>query len=302
MTWKDKIDFNWILLVIAIGLGATAAWATKNYFVVKEQELRDALSKDNVVMADVVVATQNLEKGDIISQANMSVRQVPADVLPLDAVHPRRFSEVAGQMLLKPMAPGRPLLNSYLPGHGVEQFSDILGEGRRAVTISIDENNSTAGMLVPADHIDIFLLHSERVDDKKKRKALSLLLEDVVVLATGQRTLEDNPELATELYGDPTAYSTVTLDLSVKDAARVMLAKEKGKFVAMLRNREESQPLAVTNLHEGQLFADTEDNAKVAVEVIVGGRGVTVKQQSYELPKPDPDFTQLSQLPQDQVQ
>ncbi|MCG9738186.1 Flp pilus assembly protein CpaB [Shewanella insulae] len=279
-----SIDFNWVLLVIALILGGVSAWATKNYFIAKEQELRDELTKDNIEMADVIVATQPLQKGDIISQANMSVRQIRADTLPLDAIHPSRFGEIAGQMLLQPMAPGRPLIETYLPGMRVAQFSDILKEGQRAVTIDIDEINSSAGMLVPSDHIDLLLaFKEERRGDERKR--LQLLLEDVTVLATGRRSIDVNPELVDTLYDNPNAYNTVTLALSVNDAARVSLAKEKGDFVTLLRNQKESSALEFISMHEGQLFNHEEENHELAVEVITGGNGIKTSTQTYPLPK-----------------
>ncbi|QDF74219.1 MULTISPECIES: Flp pilus assembly protein CpaB [Shewanella] len=279
-----SIDFNWVLLVIALILGGISAWATKNYFIAKEQELRDELTKDNIEMADVIVATQPLQKGDIISQANMSVRQVRADTLPLDAIHPSRFGEVAGQMLLQPMAPGRPLIETYLPGMRVAQFSDILKEGQRAVTIDIDEINSSAGMLVPSDHIDLLLAFKEEGRDGE-RKRLQLLLEDVTVLATGRRSIDVNPELVDTLYDNPNAYNTVTLALSVNDAARVSLAKEKGDFVTLLRNQKESSALEFISMHEGQLFHREEENHELTVEVITGGNGIKTSTQTYPLPK-----------------
>ncbi|MCG9754781.1 Flp pilus assembly protein CpaB [Shewanella insulae] len=279
-----SIDFNWVLLVIALILGGVSAWATKNYFIAKEQELRDELTKDNIEMADVIVATQPLQKGDIISQANMSVRQIRADTLPLDAIHPSRFGEIAGQMLLQPMAPGRPLIETYLPGMRVAQFSDILKEGQRAVTIDIDEINSSAGMLVPSDHIDLLLAFKEE-GRGDQRKRLQLLLEDVTVLATGRRSIDVNPELVDTLYDNPNAYNTVTLALSVNDAARVSLAKEKGDFVTLLRNQKESSALEFISMHEGQLFNHEEENHELAVEVITGGNGIKTSTQTYPLPK-----------------
>ncbi|MFT5235203.1 MAG: pilus assembly protein CpaB [Shewanella sp.] len=278
-----SIDFNWVLLLIAIVLGSIAAWATSNYFITKEQELRAELSKDNIVMADVVVATQELRKGDIISQQNMSVRQIRADTLPLDAIHPRDFDLIVGQMLLAPISPGRPLMGTYLPGHKIEQFSDMLREGQRAVTIEIDELNSTAGMLVPSDHIDLLLSFEEDTGDDPRNK-LQLLLENITVLATGKRSVDVNPELVDTLYDNPNAYSTVTLALNITDAARVTIAKEKGKFVTLLRNKNESLPLEFISLHEGQLFNQSEDTLTREVEIITGGNGINTSIQAYPLP------------------
>ncbi|QYK01994.1 Flp pilus assembly protein CpaB [Shewanella psychrotolerans] len=277
-----SIDFNWILLVIALILGGISAWATKNYFITKEQQLRDELSHDNIEMADVIVATKELRKGDIISDQNMSVRQIRADTLPLDAIHPSRFGEVAGQMILEPMLPGRPLIGTYLPGMRVAQFSDILQEGQRAITIDIDEINSSAGMLVPSDHIDVLLAFKEDKDGKDREK-LQLLIEDATVLATGRRSIDINPELVDTLYDNPNAYNTVTLALSVEDAARVALAKEKGDFVTLLRNQKETSALEFVSLHEGQIFDTSEERLENSVEVITGGSGIKTSTQTYPL-------------------
>jgi pilus assembly protein CpaB len=280
-----SIDFNWILLIIAIVLGGVSAWATKNYFITKEQQLRDELSKDNIVMADVVVATQELRKGDVVSQDNMSVRRVRADILPLDAVHPSQFDLVIGQMLLAPMSEGRPLISTYLPGMHAKQFSDLLKEGERAVTINIDEINSTAGMLVPADHIDLLLAFKDDKDEQETEK-LQLLIENVVVLAAGRRSLDINPELVDTIYDNPNAYNTVTLALSVEDAARVSLARNKGKFVTLLRNQVEDKPLEFVSLKESQIFnVVNNDTAENNVEMIIGGSGIKTTTQSYPLPK-----------------
>lgn len=287
-----SFDFNWILLLIALILGGISAWATKNYFIVKEQELRAELSKDNIQMTDVVVATQELRKGDIISQQNMSVRSIQADTLPLDAVPPSQFGQIEGQMLLEPMSPGRPLLSTYLPGHRISQFSDMLKDGERAVTINIDDINSNAGMLVPSDHIDLLLSYKDQSANEERNK-LHILLENVTVLATGRQSIDVNPELADTLFDNPNAYNTVTLALSIDDAARVSLAKLKGSFITLLRNQTEELPLEFVSLHEGQLFQNTTNALNQEVEVITGGGGITTSIQEY--PLTPTHYEQLSQ-------
>ncbi len=279
-----SIDFNWVLLIIALALGSIAAWSTKNYFINREQQLIEQLSKENVAMTDVIVATQQLIKGDVVSQNNMSVRQIQADFVPLDAIHPSNFAQVDGQMLLEPMSPGRPLLATYLPGHRVQHFSSLLKEGQRAVTIDIDENNSTAGMLVPSDHIDLLLAFDENTGGETRDK-LQLLLENIIVIATGKRSIDVNPELVDTLYENPTNYNTVTLALSVSDAARVNLAKEQGNFVTLLRNQTEVTPLNFVSLHEGQIFSPTDDEFEQEVVIISGGSGIKESIQTYPLPK-----------------
>lgn len=281
---SKRIDFNWVLLGIALVLGSLAAWATKNYFIVKEQEIRAELSNSNVKMVDVVVATQELRKGDIVDETNMSVRSIRADVIPLDAIRPSQFNEVAGQMLLSEMSPGRPLISAYLPGFKTKQFSDLLQEGQRAVTIDINEENSTAGMLVPSDLVDLFLSYTVENGDSERVK-MELLIEKAQVLATGKRSIDVHPELVNSLYDNPDSYNTVTLALSTEDAIRVSLAKGRGKFVTLLRNKAESAPVAVTNMFGDQIFGMSGDKGSHQVEYITGGSGLKSSFQEYPLPK-----------------
>lgn len=280
---KKLLDYNWILLAVALILGGVSAWMAKNYFEAKEQELIEKINNSAIQMADVIVATAPLQKGDVISRANMSVRQIREDTLPLDAIHPSRFNEIDGQMLLEAMAPGRPLLETYLPSMAIAQFSDLLQPGQRAVTIDVDDINSTAGMLVPADHVDLMLLFDD--NDVDKRMRLQLLLEDVTVLATGRRSVDINPELVDTLYDNPDIYSTVTLAMSIDDAARVSLARDKGSFITLLRNQREDKPVEFVSLHDGQIFSHVEDIETRTVEVIVGGGGLKVTTEDYPLPK-----------------
>ena len=113
----------------------------------------------------------------------------------------------------------------------------------------------------------------------------------MLVLATGKRTLEVNPELVDTMFEAPDAYTTVTLDLELEDAARVMLAREKGKFVALLRNRKEEQEVVFQAINEDQLFGSTDELGYREVEMIVGGSGIDVTKQQLPISN---SLTQLS--------
>ncbi|MCL2913862.1 Flp pilus assembly protein CpaB [Shewanella corallii] len=279
---RKLLDYNWILLFVALVLGGASAWMAKNYFEAKERELIEKINNSAIRMADVIVATQPLQKGDVISRENMSVRQIREDTLPLDAIHPSRFAEINGEMLLETMAPGRPLLETYLPSMTVAQFSDLLKPGERAVTIDVDDINSTAGMLVPSDHVDLMLVFDDEESDKRKR--LQLLLENVTVLATGRRSVDIHPELADTLYDNPSAYNTVTLAMTIDDAARVSLARDKGSFVTLLRNQQESQPVEFISMHDGEIFEPSDNTQHRTVEMIIGGSGLKITDEEYALP------------------
>ncbi|WP_417763370.1 Flp pilus assembly protein CpaB [Shewanella sp.] len=284
-----SLDLNWVLLIVALLIGVIAAWATKNYFATREQQLRDELSGNHIQMMDVLVAKMPLNIGDVISEQNMSVRSVPADVMPMTALSPNNFGDVVGRVLVEPMGGGRPLLTSYVQGTGAVHFSDLLEPGQRAVTIDVDAISSNAGMLVPSDRVDVLLQYQEQTDAENSsgtsgsnnQKKLELLLANAKVLATGKRSIDVPDELATQMFDNPTEYNTVTLALSLKDAARVSLAKSKGSLVTLLRNATEDLPIEFQSLYQSEIFAKNLTQQKV--EIITGGGQVKTTYQRYPI-------------------
>nr|WP_282446984.1 Flp pilus assembly protein CpaB [Pseudoalteromonas sp. 2CM41L] len=258
-------------MIISLILGVAAAWSVGKYIESKEDELKTFYSKSDEKKVPVIVVTKPLFKGTTINKVSVAVREIPTNYLPAGTIHPSEFAEIDGQMLLTDVSTGQPLLRAYLPGKGLQQFSDILTDGRRAVTIQIDETNSTAGLLVAGDKVDLYLL-SEKQQDKPQ---LELLIESVNVLATGQITADKHKEIVDEIYNDPTNYSTLTLDVSVLDAARVSLAKEHGKFVTLLKNRQDKKIVTERLVDSSSLFKSS--GGEDEVEMIFGGSGAVAQ-------------------------
>ncbi|MCK8106533.1 Flp pilus assembly protein CpaB [Pseudoalteromonas sp. 2CM41L] len=271
MKIRNLLDKNWVLLIISLILGVAAAWSVGKYIESKEDELKTFYSKSDEKKVPVIVVTKPLFKGTTINKVSVAVREIPTNYLPAGTIHPSEFAEIDGQMLLTDVSTGQPLLRAYLPGKGLQQFSDILTDGRRAVTIQIDETNSTAGLLVAGDKVDLYLL-SEKQQDKPQ---LELLIESVNVLATGQITADKHKEIVDEIYNDPTNYSTLTLDVSVLDAARVSLAKEHGKFVTLLKNRQDKKIVTERLVDSSSLFKSS--GGEDEVEMIFGGSGAVAQ-------------------------
>lgn len=263
------LDKNWVLLFISLLLGGIAAWAVGQYLKVKESEIKQQYTRTDIVKVPVVVAVTPLSKGDLLTPDKVVVREIPQDYVPDDAIHPNDFGIIANKLMLSNVQPGKPILMSYVPKTGEEQFSDILKPGRRAVTININENNSNANMLVPGDYIDLYL------SQKKNDKSLQLILERVTVLATGRQSISEKDKLKKSIFGQSEAYSTITLDLSTMDAGRVSLAQEYGSFVALLRNRKDELQVSSTLIKEADVFLHNDREHQV--EYIIGGSGGIAK-------------------------
>jgi pilus assembly protein CpaB len=112
-----------------------------------------------------------------------------------------------------------------LEGKRAPTFSTRIEAGHRAMTVPVDEINSISGMLEPGDLVDLMVTVKQ-----KERKITLPLLQNVTVLATGQRTNSDPQS------GEKRQYTTVTFDTTPDEAQIVIAARDIGKITALLRN------------------------------------------------------------------
>ena len=175
-------------------------------------------------------------------------------------------------MLAYPANAGEPVIWAQLEGQRAPTFSARLTQGRRAVTVPVDEISSLSGMVEPGDLIDIVVSIN-----KDKRNFTFTLLQSVTVLATGTKASQDerDPE------GRSRTFSTITLDTTPEDAKRVIAAREVGRVTALLRapndtgsvSRERSDAQGLLGLATGLSSAGS------SVPVIYGGGPITEGQR-----------------------
>jgi len=260
-----RINNNWIILFVALAVGGIAAFAARSYLSSQIAEI-EAREK-NKTMIRVVVAKTDLEKGTALSPANVAVRPVPKEWAHSGAITPEQFGRAEGAFLAYPAYAGEPILWAQLEGQRTPTFSARLAEGRRAVTIPVDEVSSISGMVEPGDLIDVVVSLS-----REGRNYTFTLLQGVTVLATGTQSTPDK-----DTPSGRRLYTTLTLDTTPEDAKRLIAAREVGRITALLRaptdtrrvSGDRSDALALLGLATG--FAATGSS----VPVIYGGGPIT---------------------------
>src|SRR5690625_7732297 len=119
-------------------------------------------------------------------------------------------------MLKYPVEAGEPALVYQVEPLAQPAFSQRIQTGRRALSIAVDRINSISGLIRPGDLIDIYVSF-----DYQRRKITAPLLQGVYVLATDQNT-DEQGQLSRGI-------TTLTLDNSPENAAKVEAAKKKAK-------------------------------------------------------------------------
>ena len=282
-----------LILIAAIGFGIAAAFMSILYLKSREAAIVKSLAGEEQTMVAVVVAKQDLKKGQQISPAQFAVRELPRKFVHSNAVVVSSFNNFVGRYLVEDMSSGNSLLTSFVDEAFPLDFSDLIKKGRRAMTIQVDTDASTAGMMRPGNRLDIYVNVGTRVVGFAKetasgtdlasgdiqKAALQLVgnvtatasdvvlpvLQDVLVLATGKDTYAEHLDaLGQPQRRSATNYNSITLDVTPEQAALLALAQDKGDLLGVLRNRNDRGDAEFTGLTPLDLFKNATAMKKAA--------------------------------------
>ncbi len=244
------------LLLMAIGLAILAAFLAVKYLQLREAALKQAYQRSGERMVSVVVAKKNLQRGAVLNKSNLAVRKIPSIYVHQQVVPPGKFKVIKGRRLLEPLAKGRALLWSHVAGDQRRDFSDVLTDGRRAVTIPVDQLSSISGMIEPGNHVDLHItLPAKLVGGSGEGDVVFPLLQNVEVLATGRR-LEPKVQatMAVAYRNQGRGYNTLTVNLSAKETSLLFAANTAGRLSASLRNRSDNG-FVFTSIRPGEILS-----------------------------------------------
>ncbi|HEY3598004.1 MAG TPA: Flp pilus assembly protein CpaB [Paraburkholderia sp.] len=270
----------WIALLVAVLIAGGLTFFVYQFLVDRESRLKAEMSgKQTRPGVAVVVPNRDVPAGTPLSGNDFVSRDIAPDLLYDDMIRVDDFATYRSSKLARAVLHGRPLRTGDIDALRGRDFSDIVPAGQRALTLEIDTINSTASMVRPGNHVDIYWIGT-RVDTAAgasrppdEGKTVRLLMPDVLILATGQDIRARDAGEALETADNPRAntnYSTVTVQVPVSEAARVVLAQKVGSLRLILRNTGDKSNGVPAKLAEGELFPGGRRETS-AVEVIAGG-------------------------------
>jgi len=289
----DKLKSPLVLLVIAALMAGLVAWIAYYYLQQREAAMKAEIAakgkSQNRPHVNVAVPMANAPPGTVLNQSTFVSRPVEQDLVYPDTVLAADFPSMEGLKLARPVLRGRPLRLSDLVAPEIRDVAAILPAGQRAMTIEIDNVNSIAQTLRPNHHIDLFLMNkgARREGATEQGEAgldqATLFMQDMVVLATGTefRDVSQGDEGAAtrmtrpgDVPGKEKTYDTVTLLVTPKEAARLLVGQKMGSYRIALRGTKDRAPVALATLRGIDLLPGHAGNARNAgIEFIVGGSG-----------------------------
>jgi len=212
---------NITIILVAIAMGLGAAYLAHSW--VQGQLSASAAFQPP---GHIVVAAEPLPYGATVTPENVSEIPWYTNTLPDGAFASKDDLLTGGRRtVLYPLKQGEPVLRSKVTGAGQRaSLAAMLDEGKRAVTVRVDDVRGVAGFVLPGDFVDIVMIADET--SSKRQSYSDILLEHVKVLAIDQ--------IASEAEDKPTVARAVTLEVTKEQAQKILLATNVGKLSLIL--------------------------------------------------------------------
>jgi pilus assembly protein CpaB len=240
--------------IVIIGLGVTfaalAGFMTLGFL--KQQSVPEA---PVLATKPVVVALNTIKRGESVQELSVKVVDWPADSVPEGSFG--TVPEVIGKLARTEIYQNDPLTaQKFLETKAPSILSTLIPEGRRAMSIKVNEVTGISGFVAPGSHVDVLL---SVAGDQEEPARTRIVLEDMEVLAIAQ-SIE-------QLDSKPIVVNTVTLNVGPRDAETLTLASNEGSLHLALRNDGD----------ETKIFSGGTTIDQIIGDAMAGGDGPSVE-------------------------
>jgi pilus assembly protein CpaB len=184
----------------------------------------------------VAVANVEIQLGSRITPEMVRMADWPEGSVP-----PGAFSDVTkleGRVVTGSLQRGEPILEGRLAPIGTKGgLSAIVREGKRAMTVRVNDVVGVAGFALPGTYVDVMVNTQEGPQRGDRDRSISkIVLERILVLAVAQEANRDDTK--------PKVVNAVTLEVTPQEAEKLDLARSVGSLSLVLRNQAESKDAA----------------------------------------------------------
>ncbi|WP_243974563.1 Flp pilus assembly protein CpaB [Vibrio natriegens] len=204
-----------MLLLLSIAFGLGAVMIAKQWL---DSQTQPTVELEEVERHPVLVAAMEIEPGVIIEEKHLTTKLMEVDWI--DETTLTEPSQAVGKVVANSIYEGE-LINPNriaILGEGVT-LAAMIPEDKRALTIRVNDVIGVAGFLLPGNKVDVL---------NTKGNGTSTVLKNIKVLAVDQtaRTKDNKPVIV----------RAVTLEVTPKEAEKLLTENSKGQIQLALRN------------------------------------------------------------------
>lgn len=246
-----------VMIAISVIIGLAAVVLASNW--VRQQ--------GSLATSKVVVAAKDMDLGTRLAPEMLTTVEWPKGSMPQGAM----TGEAALGALLKDPQTQEPrvLRVSVLKGEAILEpklapvgtkggLSAVIGEGKRAITVRVNDVVGVAGFALPGNYVDVLVnTQDENAKNNDKDQTISkIVLERILVLAVAQEAGRDETK--------PKVVNAVTLEVSPDQAEKLDLARSIGTLSLVLRNQVDSAPVTTDGIYKRDLLNRTPEPASAS--------------------------------------
>jgi len=212
-----------LLLLLAVASGLAATYLALRYLRAQARPLLAAPAR----AGKAVVAARDMPVGTLLVEQDVKVIDWPGNALPVGLIS--EGPDAVGRGLLGPVFMNEPILETKLAPRGIGGgMPTLIEEGKRALTVRVNEVVGVAGFVRPRTRVDILLTMSD--DTPTNEPTTRLLMQNIMALASGQ-------SYARAPSGEAITVPTVTLEVTPEQAETLVLAGGQGSLQMTLRHQ-----------------------------------------------------------------
>lgn len=231
------------VLIIAVAAAVSLATVSMAAIWLKQRDEGSTIK--------VVVATRDLQIGTRLQPSMLETVSWPASA-PIQS--PLKSTEQAYDRVINmPILRGEPILDTKLAALGQQGgLSSVLKDGKRAVTVKVNEIVGVAGFALPGNFVDVMA----NIPDKDNNPVSKIVLERIQVLAVAQDVANTENK--------PRVVSAVTLEVTPQEAEIIDLARSVGALSLVLRSQVDVASVETPGSRKADLLLRASSQAQQA--------------------------------------
>lgn len=176
-----------------------------------------------VAKGQVVVAVMEIPANTLITQDMVTLATLPSE--GINSYAATSLSQVIGTINKYPLLPNQQVLSPQLVEKGKESgtLSLALEEGKRAISVGVDDISGVSGYIAKGDYVDVI---ATVIPAEGNNPISTSLVENVLVLEVGTKMAKSD---------SAASYTTVTLSVTPAEALKINYAATNGKLRLVLR-------------------------------------------------------------------
>lgn len=251
-----------VMIVVSVVIGLAAVVLASRWVA---QQAAVATNK-------VVVAARDIDLGTRLTPEMLKLVEWPSGSIPPGAIKDTNtLLKDEARVVRVSLTRGEPVLDSKLAPLGTKGgLSAVIKEGKRAITVRVNDVVGVAGFALPGNYVDIVVntLDETSKSAGKDKPISKIVLERILVLAIAQEVGRDETK--------PKVVNAVTLEVTPAEAEKIDLARSVGTLSLVLRNQIDDKSVETEGMTKGDLLKRLEPEVPVVKEGVVAEKKVVV--------------------------